>query len=418
MVQLKVRHLVVQPGASGDLYYWQAPKALRSVGFKSTRLCHEDGTPITDPVNAIAAAEALNAQLDSWRNGTQAGEIETVTASQAAAPPPQVVPDNGTVDYMIKQYKASRFFTERSKKTREGYTANLKVISEWSGTSPIAEIDAPRINKFYELLRPKTPSKANAMVVMLRILFRFGIVAGLAKSNPARDVPISPVKPTGFIWPRPAVGHLVKTADTMGRWSIGTAIIIQHWIGQREGDLLSLERSRYRDGAFFVNQSKRGARVRVPHSPLVAARVEAELARQASRKVVSTKATTLIISEETGRPYTQSNFQHRYADVREAAAKTQPSFKTDYELDIDGQLIDTIETDSLLFSWLRHTAVTELAIAGNDAPRIAGVTGQSIQTCQNIIDRYMVPSGEMAAAAIQNRLDWERKMNESLNSNS
>ena len=441
MARIKIRYLVVHSGANGDLYYWQPSQNLRKLGWKVTRLRHPDGSPITNSTDAIAAAQACNAKLDLWRTSQPADQSETagresvderpaqemsrapITGPAAppqlaipAAPPP--VPENGTVDYVIRQYKASRFFRDRTRKTQGGYATNLRVISKWAGDSPIAAIDAPRINTFYEALRPRTPSTANAVVRMMRILFRFAIVAGLAKTNPARDVPISTIKPSGLIWPRPAVGHLVKTADRMGRWSIGTAIIIQHWIGQREGDLLSLERSRYRDGAFSVSQSKRGARVLVPHSPLVAARIEAELARQAARKVISTEATTLIISEETGRPYTESNFQHRFADIRDKAAETAPTFKTDYTLDIEGEEIDFIETKCLLFSWLRHTAVTELAIAGNDAPQISGVTGHSIQTCQNIIDRYMLPTGEMASAAINNRLAWERKMNESLNLNS
>ena len=434
MVQLKVRYLVVHAGAKGDLYYWQPSQSLRKLGWKVTRLRHPDGTPITNPSDAIGAAQARNAALDLWRTSNAADgsepadsesvhnksiQIKTVAPALIAIPaPPPPVPESGTVDYVIRQYRASRFFTDLTQKTRGGYATNLRVISKWAGKSPIAAIDAPRINTFYEALLIRTPAKANAMVRMLRVLFRFGIVAGLARTNPARDVPLSTIKPSGLIWPRPAVGHLVKTADAMQRWSIGTAIIIQHWIGQRSGDLLSLERSRYRDGAFIVSQSKRGARVRVPHSPLVASRVEAELARQAARTVISTEATTLIISEETGRPYTQSNFQHRFADVRAEAAESEPTFKTDYTLDIDGEEINSIETASLLFSWLRHTAVTELAIAGNDAPQIAGVTGHSIQTCQNIIDRYMLPTGEMATAAINNRLEWERKMNESLNLNS
>lgn len=409
MAKLSVRHLVIKPGAEGDRYYWQPPQKLRGAGWKLTRLKHPDGAPITDQVGAITAAEAKNAEVDAWRLGSPINEPRP---SGVKPPPPTM--ETGTVDYGIRKYKASRFYLDKADKTKSGYDNNLKVISNWAGKSPIAAIDTPRINKFYEELRPRTPSKAYAMVVMMRVLFRAWIPLDLARSNPARDVPVSMPPPRGLIWPREAVLHLVKTADGMGRWSIGTAMIIQHWIGQREGDLLSLERSRYRDGAFFVFQSKRGARVRVNQSPLVGQRIEEELARQDARKIVSTKATTLIISEETGRPYTQSNFQHRFADVRAEAAETKPAFETDYILDIDGEEIDEIRTEQLLFSWMRHTAVTELATSGCDAPAIASITGQSIQTCQNIIDRYLFPTGATAAVAVQKRLEWEQKSNQSL----
>jgi hypothetical protein len=42
----------------------------------------------------------------------------------------------------------------------------------------------------------------------------------------------------------------------MGRHSIGTAVMLDEWLGQRQGDILKLPRSIYRAGVLSIRQSK------------------------------------------------------------------------------------------------------------------------------------------------------------------
>ncbi|SBW07298.1 hypothetical protein KL86APRO_12226 [uncultured Alphaproteobacteria bacterium] len=53
---------------------------------------------------------------------------------------------------------------------------------------------------------------------------------------------------------------------------------------------------------------------------------------------------------------------------------------------------------------LRHTAVTELATAGCSALEIAGVTGHTLKSVNEIPERYLVRTSDLAAAATENRL--------------
>src|SRR3546814_10362479 len=88
----------------------------------------------------------------------------------------------------------------------------------------------------------------------------------------------------------------------MGRWSVGTAVILNEWIGQREGDVLGMLRSAYQDGALRFEQSKTKVDIDLPVDlvPHLFQRMCEEAARWAARKVTPT---TLIASEATGQPY-------------------------------------------------------------------------------------------------------------------
>src|SRR3546814_15964425 len=62
--------------------------------------------------------------------------------------------------------------------------------------------------------------------------------------------------PKPRIWTPREIEIFASHADEMGRWSVGTAVIHNEWIGQREGDVLGLLRSAYKDGALRFEQSK------------------------------------------------------------------------------------------------------------------------------------------------------------------
>src|SRR3546814_9370467 len=62
--------------------------------------------------------------------------------------------------------------------------------------------------------------------------------------------------PKPRIWTPREIEIFASHADEMGRWSVGTAVILNEWIGQREGDVLGMLRSAYQDGALRFEQSK------------------------------------------------------------------------------------------------------------------------------------------------------------------
>src|SRR3546814_2625992 len=154
----------------------------------------------------------------------------------------------GTVDALIEKYKASRFYTEKRPKTKRGYDQNLTIISKCAGDLPVRSITPERVQKLYDAHRERTPAKANAIIRVVRLLFQCGIRFNMVDKNPASEPGLVGTPPTGKLWPVAAIEAFVRAADRMGWPSVGDAVMLNEWLGQREGDLLALPRSVYRNG--------------------------------------------------------------------------------------------------------------------------------------------------------------------------
>lgn len=397
MAKAKVRYFIEKDVASDrPRYYWQPSAALREQGWHAERLPDNRGS-------ALARAERLNAELDTWRKGgvlppgAKSGPDETpvIVPPVFAAPKSPLLVQPHSIAWLIREYCDSRYFTEKRPKTQKSYRENLRFIEKWAGDMPISSVDRPRIEKMYEAVRKKTPAKANAVVRMLRILLGYAVTMKYVATNPALNPGLIELPFSGKYWPIDAVSLMVEVADRMDLHSIGTAIILNHWIGQREMDILDMPRASWRAGRFKVFQQKTKARASIPQSPWVKARLEAEIQRQKARGIAS--STHLLLCEATGLPWKQSTFQKRFADVRRAAADIWPTF----DLGED----DTVDTADLWFMHLRHTAVTELARAGCSVPQIAAITGHTLKSVYDILKRYLVMTSGLADEATSKRME-------------
>lgn len=119
------------------------------------------------------------------------------------------------------------------------------------------------------------------------------------------------------------------------------------------------------------------------------ARLEAERARASMRAVT---ATTLLVCEATGQAWLEDRFRHEFSKIRAAAAAKARAEEADPL---------ATELEALWFMHLRHTAVTRLAEAGCELPMIAAVTGHSLGSVHQIVDRYLIRTGRLARAAFQ-----------------
>ena len=394
MARERIRYFVTLEGAQGKRHFWKPSRALRDCGFALQRLSDDRGT-------AIAEAEQLNRQLDAWR----AGDRLPVKADRPGkVADPYVRAD--TLAWVIRRYRASRFWTVLKPRTQRGYNQNIKLLEDKFGDLPVTQWTPQRVEKLYASMFARTPAKAKAVIVMLQILLKHAAREGLVTSNAAAGAGLVGAKPSGIIWPVEAVMAFAETADRMGLSSVGTAVMINHWLGQRQGDILSMQRTQWRDGRFWIKQSKTGARVSIPENAVVRARVELELERHQARLEAAMArgvnpfvSPTLLVCEATRRPWDEHGFRHAFADVRATLATTQARFT-----DRDGS---TVETLSLQFLHLRHTAVTEMALAGCTPIEIAGFTGHSLGTVVQILKRYLVMTAELADSAARKRTEWE-----------
>lgn len=388
MATLKIRHFVSRPGRHGRRrYFWSPAAALVAEGWRMERLPDDEG-------RAIARAQELNEQLDRWRLGLAAPH----------APDRIKGFERGTLGALIAQYRASPELDKLSKTTRRGYLWCCGILEEWGGTVPLAAItpkrckvlhqdqSAPKKDPVTGKLLPPTFAKANAVLRVLRVLFKFAISEDLAFANPALDgVTLHDHAAKGRIWSRAAIDAFVAAADELGWHSVGTLVALNEWMAQRQADMLTLSKDAW-TGRALITQGKTGARVELPIGkvPHLVVRIRDELARQVERKVTSTKY--LVLCETTGQEWQADHFRHTFAEIRAAAVAKGCS-----------------ELTGLVFMYLRHTGITRLADAGVETKRIADVSGHSERSCLEIIDRYRVRGAQGAEAAFQQRMDHEAK---------
>jgi len=412
MARKRIRYLTERPGPRGPRYFWQPSTALRAAGWRLQRLPD-------DLAQAIAMAEALNAKVDAWR---MSGEAPAELCVQA--PPQRPRAAAGSVDALIEAYRASRFWASLRPKTQREYTWALAGISEWLGDAPVEALTAQLVQKLYARLldRPRldaagrplrgpdgqpevirTPARAAAVIRVLRLLLHRGPALGFP-ANAAADRPGIGVEKRcePRLWSPADVAQMVAVADALGWRSVGTAIVINEWAGQRLGDVLALPRWDLAPGQLVLRQSKRQRRVALPLHlvPHIVARLRAEFERPG----VLTSPTHLLLHDRTGRPWDEDTFRHVFAEVRAAAAAGVPATAE------RPAIPPRPECAGLWFMELRHTAITRLHEAGVDPLDIAAITGHAERSVRAVLDRhYLVRTGKAAERAFRARLAAEQQ---------
>lgn len=394
---MRIRFLIVKPGAAGPRFYWQPSRELRAAGWRLMRLPD-------DAAEAAAKAEALNAEVDAWRRGESAPHAPPAVARRR-----QVAP--WSVAALIRDYRASRWWQKLAPATRRHYAWALEAIEDWAGDMPARAITPPAVQAWHDSLCRRvegrgrgrrvveTPAKAAAALRVLRLLLQVGVRLGYLSQNPAsRPGLVLRRQREPVLWRPEQVAHMVAVADALGWRSVGTAILLNAWIGQRVSDVLALPPWSPEAGSLVLRQGKTGRRVALPIH-LVPALVE-RLRAEATRPGAVRSATHLLLHDRTGRPWQLSTFEHVFAEVREAAVRGLPA----------AGLPPMPECARLLFRELRHTAVTRLHEAGVDDLGIAGITGHTPGSVRAVLDRhYLVRTERAAAEAFRRRMETENR---------
>tara|TARA_R110002074_G_scaffold84305_1_gene187326 strand:+ start:762 stop:1922 length:1161 start_codon:yes stop_codon:yes gene_type:complete len=378
MANQKIPYLVPK----GERWYWQPNAALRACGWKPVPLGK-------DETIARAKAHALNDDVDAWR---QAAESQVAPTQAGGAV---------TVAELIHRYGQTAHYKRLRPNTRRGYAYAFRQIEAWCGDAAVRTLDVALIREWHEVTWKRYPTKAVRLLVALRIVLEHGVEAGLLDANPAGSVsPLQIVTGDRELWTPAEIDHMVATADELldgnGRsfFSVGTAILLNFWLGQRLNDILRLQTSQILEGRISIQQQKTAARVVLP-SHLVAVLSE-RLAQQIEHNATimagqSVQHLTLLVSESTLTPYHRPDdntwhFSNRFRAVRDAAALTMPS------------------CGSLTFQMLRHTTVTAMADAGCELPEIGAVSGHTLQSLTTILQRYLKPTTTQAENAFAKRL--------------
>ena len=196
---------------------------------------------------------------------------------------------------------------------------------------------------------------------------------------------------------------LVAAADASGRASIGDAIYLGLFTGQRQTDRLALKDEGLQNGRRHFKQSKTGAMVAIKETPQLATRLAAAKVRVAEVKMklgLREMPETIVVDENTGRPYNEHTYRHLFAEIRalaikgDAARGLMPCPTLAFTNERTGALDFKHDQD------LRDTCVMLLDRSGSDLLSICDVTGHSYQSAQTIMKHYRARNAARADAAI------------------
>jgi integrase len=350
MARLSVPYLIQK----GDRFYWQPSSAMRAEGHRPRRLLGDE----------LAAVR-------------QATEINAAIAEASGAPL-----KSDTLEALMKRFKASAQWHNLADSTAANYRRLLAHIPKALAAKPVANITRQDLEAWLAGKRGQ-PAMHNALISVLSLLFNFG--GGV---NPATKLSrLRGAAPDTLIWPEAAIAAFAEAATATGYPSVGQAVRLNSWLGQREADLLAASPAMVRNGVLILRQRKTDARVGLPIAGIPGA------------EYLAKDGPALLLNERTGRPWTVDQFRYVFSTIRDGIAAF--AFGLGY-VRPDGT--DTVTMGELTFMRLRHTAVTRLAEAGCTHAEIAAVTGHTLQSVASILERYLVSTHRLAANAFEKRL--------------
>lgn len=290
----------------------------------------------------------------------------------------------GTLPDVIRIYKASPHYLDLALKTRKDYASYFNLLENWSAKNNhphIADLTPPAAIKFLNTFE-NTPIKQRRIKIVLSILCRMAIEAGYIENNPVKDLKLRKRKTEPrkiVIWEDYHIEAFINKADDMGWSSVGTALLMACEIGQRQGDVLKMQKPRdYKDGLFTFRQNKTGKEVRIPATPRLRQRLDA----------LPEEQLLLIRHEGTGKQWLSDTFSHKFRNIADEAGLTDH-----------------------IFQQARHTAVFNLQRAGCTPFEIGSVTGHSRQTVLKMLDsHYGVDRDEELAQKAITNLNKYRKV--------
>jgi hypothetical protein len=235
------RFVVARKRPAGTVYYWQVPPRLRVQG--ETEIWPVGITRLPDTyAEMIAVATKLNRELDTLRSGASEGSGKSLP-------------------WLIRQYEQSSYYTCLRDKTKESYTLMARYVTKWSASRShpaVISLTTPKVLEFlaqYDSRKSMRDHLAKYLAVVLEFARRTGLIA----VNPARRLGLKRakrLKPIRTVTVEQVLAIAAKARE-MGLPHIAIGTLLHFDLGQRQGDMLRLQKPRdYRDGVFHFHQSK------------------------------------------------------------------------------------------------------------------------------------------------------------------
>jgi len=207
---------------------------------------------------------------------------------------------------LIVSYYSSAAFQGLADQTRKTYRGIIERFRQEHGDKSMVGLRPQHIRALIEQ-KAQTPSAANNLLMILRILLGHAVDTGLTDANPAVGVRNIRAASQGFrTWQEGDIQRFEA------RWPVGTAQRLAFdlclYTGQRRGDVVRMGPQHIRDGVLSIRQQKTGAEVVIPvHGNL-----------QASLDTAQTGEMVFLLTSQ-GRAFTANGFGNFFRDAVESA---------------------------------------------------------------------------------------------------
>lgn len=274
----------------------------------------------------------------------------------------------GTFASLIKDYTTNGAFKKRAASTQKEYRRMLTKAEVKFGTLPLSALEAPTVRQDFMAWRSDVAEEsgereADNRLSVISAMLTWGRDNGKVFSNHVSGFKrLHSVDRSDMIWLPDHIDAFMAAAPI----EMQRALILALHTGQRQGDLLRLTWNNYNDGFISLRQGKTGTKVEFPCT-------------NALRRMLDgiERKNAVILTTKTDMAW-----KPRY-------------FKAQWE-------VYTIKAEikGLHFHDLRGTAVTMLAEAGCTTPQIASITGHSLKTVSQILDKYLARTRALASGAV------------------
>jgi integrase len=281
--------------------------------------------------------------------------------------------DAGTLSGLIRDFEATKQWRRLAESTKAEYKRVFRFWDHEYGTCPYRALEDKgfRVDviKWHDKFSEGKPREAdNRVTILARVL-----------SWAARDGPLKANVLDGFerayasdrseiIWLPEQVDAFLAVASPEMQLAMALAL----HTGQRQGDIRKLAWSTYDGTSISLRQGKAnrlGKTARVTRVPCTKAlRITLDSAPRRAAVILTTK---------TGRAYQKRYFAEQWEETCKAAGITE-----------------------LHFHDIRGTTVTMLFRAGCNIGEIVAITGHSLRRAQEILDKYLARTSQLAESAI------------------
>lgn len=291
-----------------------------------------------EPTGGEAAAGAVAVDLSDLAPGDaqrKADQLKARAQGKAGSTP---APRQGTVDSVIADYRASRFWAGLQASTQRSYAADLRAVSAKWGPVVARAITTPEVDRWYDaLLAEKGRFRARALHRMLSIVMAHAKRRGLADANPCADIKTLMPPKRQRRGTMAELAALLTAARSLRLRSVRAALmLVIYGGGQRQADLLKARPADFTRMplqlvgmsaprpflVWQVTRQKRGNEGALVINPAAAPVLRLQLRLAAARGL------PLIFDEGTGAAYSPRLFWKRWEAVRALAAVAQPSVAT------------------------------------------------------------------------------------------